>query len=85
VGGSLLKAVGLNDLITTTTAEYENLNLELANNPKKLMNIRKKLENNRFKMPLFDTKTYTKNLESSYTKIYERYHEEKLPKNIIVD
>ena len=84
VGGSLLKAIGLKDLITTTLTEYENLNLELANNPKKLKHIRKKLENNKFKMPLFDTKTYTKNLESAYTKIYERYHEDKSPKNILI-
>jgi len=85
VGGSLLKAIGLKDLITKNITTYENLILKLANDPKKLKNIRKKLNQNRFKMPLFDTKTYTKKLESSYTKIYKRYHEGKLPKNIIVD
>ena len=85
VSGSLLRAVGLNNLITKTVTKYENLILELANNPKKLKNIRKKLENNKFKVPLFDTKTYIKNLESSYTKIYQTYHEDKLPKNIFVN
>ena len=36
VSGSLLRAVGLNNLITKTVTKYENLILELANNPKLL-------------------------------------------------
>ncbi len=82
VGASLLKAVGLKELITKTKTEYENLIFELSNNSKKLKDIRKKLEINKFKMPLFDTKSYTKNLEKSYIKIYERYHKNKSPINI---
>jgi len=35
--------------------------------------IKKKLAGKRSTAPLFDTKTYTKNLEKAYTKAYEQY------------
>ena len=53
--------------------EYEKLACELAKNPKHLKEIKNKLKKNRLTKPLFDTKLYAKNIESAYTKIYERY------------
>ena len=82
VGGSLLNAINLEELITITEKEYEKLIMELANNSYRLKEIRNKLHKNRFTKPLFDTKLYTKNIELAYTKIYEK-HLNKLPaKNI---
>ena len=82
VGSSLLNAINLKELITTTEKEYEKLIIELANNSYRLKEIRNKLHKNRFTKPLFDTKLYTKNIELAYTKIYEK-HLNKLPaKNI---
>ena len=82
VAGSLLNAINLEELITTTEKEYEKLIMELANNSYRLKEIRNKLHKNRFTKPLFDTKLYTKNIELAYTKIYEK-HLNKLPaKNI---
>ena len=82
VGGSLLNAINLEELITITEKEYEKLIMELANNSYRLKEIRNKLHKNRFTEPLFDTKLYTKNIELAYTKIYEK-HLNKLPaKNI---
>ena len=82
VGGSLLNAINLEELITITEKEYEKLIMELANNSYLLKEIRNKLHKNRFTKPLFDTKLYTKNIELAYTKIYEK-HLNKLPaKNI---
>ena len=66
VAASLLKAIGLNELITRTDEEYINLAIELANNPKKLSLINNKLNENIKTSPLFDTKSYTKNLETAY-------------------
>ena len=84
VGSSLLNAINLKELITTTEKEYEKLIIELANNSYRLKEIRNKLHKNRFTKPLFDTKLYTKNIELAYTKIYEK-HLNKLPaKNIDV-
>ena len=73
VAASLLTAVGLSELITSTSEEYESLAIELALNSKKLSAIKEKLANNRLNTPLFDSKLFTKNLEAIYTKMYERY------------
>ena len=82
VGSSLLNAINLKELITTTEKEYEKLIIELANNSYRLKEIRSKLYKNRSTKPLFDTKLYTKNIELAYTKIYEK-NLNKLPvKNI---
>ena len=79
---SLLNAIGLNELITNTEKEYEELASELAKNPKHLKEIKNKLKKNRLAKPLFDTKLYAKNIESAYTKIYERYCSNLPAKNI---
>jgi protein O-GlcNAc transferase len=79
VAASLLNAIGLPELITNTQEEYEALAVELAMNPKKLANIKLKLANNRLTTPLFDTPLFTKNLESAYIKMYERYQADLQP------
>ena len=73
VAGSLLTSIEVPELITTSEKEYEALALDLATNPEKLSLIKKKLADKRSTAPLFDTETYTKNLEKAYTKAYERY------------
>ncbi len=73
VSASLLKAINLDELITYSEKDYENLAVELALNPKKLSNIKKKLLTNIGKEPLFNTKLFTKNIELSYKEIYQRY------------
>ena len=73
VAGSLLNAIELPELITTTEKEYEALALSLASNPKTLTSIKKKLAEKKNSAPLFDTETYTKNLERAYIQAYQRY------------
>ena len=73
VTGSLSKALELQELITNTEKEYEDLAVELATNPKRLEEIKTKLENNRLAKPLFNTELYTRNIESAFIKMYERY------------
>jgi predicted O-linked N-acetylglucosamine transferase (SPINDLY family) len=73
VAASLLNAVGLPELITNTQKDYEALAIELAMNPNKLNSIKLKLVNNRMTTPLFDTLSFTKNIEAAYDKIYERH------------
>tara|TARA_Y100000590_G_C15709601_1_gene1009841 strand:+ start:665 stop:2533 length:1869 start_codon:yes stop_codon:yes gene_type:complete len=82
VGGSLLNAIGLDELITESEKEYENLAIKIASNPNFLKSIKKKLEKNKIIKPLFDTKLYTKNIESAFIKIYERYHSNLPSENI---
>jgi protein O-GlcNAc transferase len=85
VAVSLLNAIGLPELITSTQGEYEALAIELATNPKKLADIKLKLENNRLTAPLFDTPLFTKNLEDAYIKMYERYKADMPLTHIFVD
>ena len=82
VSASLLNAIGLSELITNTEKEYEDLAVELATNPARLKEIRKKLENYRITKPLFNTKLFVKNIESAYSAIHERYFLNKKPENI---
>ncbi len=84
MAGSLLHAIGLPELITHTQAEYESTAIELATHPQKLVAIREKLKKNRLTTPLFDTKSFTLNLESAYTQMYERYMADLPPDHIQV-
>jgi predicted O-linked N-acetylglucosamine transferase (SPINDLY family) len=84
VAASLLNAVGLSELITSTQEEYEALAIELAMNSKKLETIKLKLANNRLTAPLFDTPLFTKNLESAYIKMYERYQNDLKPDHLSI-
>jgi predicted O-linked N-acetylglucosamine transferase (SPINDLY family) len=74
VAASLLRAIDLPELITSSQEDYEALAIELATNPDKLKAIKTKLETNRLTTPLFDTPRFTKHLEDAYKKMYERYH-----------
>jgi predicted O-linked N-acetylglucosamine transferase (SPINDLY family) len=85
VAASLLNAVGLPELITSTQEEYEALAIDLALSPNKLADIKLKLAKNRLTAPLFDTPLFTKNLESAYIKMYERYHANLESAHILID
>ena len=85
VAASLLNAIGLPELITSTQEEYEALAIDLALNPNKLTNIKNKLAFNRLTTPLFDTPLFTQNLETAYIKMYERYKADMLLAHIFVD
>jgi protein O-GlcNAc transferase len=73
VSASLLNAVGLPELITTTLDAYQELAVSLATDVKKLTTIKCKLADNRLTAPLFDTERFTKHLEMAYRAIYERH------------
>jgi predicted O-linked N-acetylglucosamine transferase (SPINDLY family) len=73
VAASLLTAIDLPELITTTQEQYEALAIELATNPEKLATIKGKLAANRLTTPLFDTPLFTKQIEAAYTQMMQRY------------
>jgi len=73
VSASLLTAMGMKQLITSSKAEYERLAVELANNPKKLNALCYSLLSNRLTAPLFDTQRFTGDLENIYEEIYLRF------------
>jgi protein O-GlcNAc transferase len=84
VAAGVISALNLPELITTTEEEYESLAIELATHPEKLKIIKDKLVSNLSTAPLYDTKLFTKNLESAYTMIYERHHQGLEPDHIYV-
>ncbi|BCX15091.1 MAG: hypothetical protein KatS3mg088_774 [Patescibacteria group bacterium] len=72
VSSSLLSAINLKELITHSGKEYLELAVDLYKNPKKLEKIKKKLEKNRLKAPLFDSEQTVKNLEKAFLEAVER-------------
>ena len=73
VSASLLRAMDLPELITSTTSEYKSRIIELATNNNRRAMIRKKITSNRLNTPLFDTVTFTRDLEAAYTEMHRRF------------
>jgi predicted O-linked N-acetylglucosamine transferase (SPINDLY family) len=84
VAASLLDAIGLPELVTTTLEDYEALAIELAAQPGKLAAIKHKLSENRLAMPLFDTSRFTGRIEAAYAKMHERQLAGLAPEHIVV-
>ena len=73
VGASLLKAVGLPDLVTGNLADYEALALRLAGDPAMLRGIRETLAGNRLSHPLFDTDRFCRGIEAAYQRMWQAW------------
>jgi predicted O-linked N-acetylglucosamine transferase (SPINDLY family) len=63
VAASLLNAIEMPELITSSLEEYEQLAIALGNEPQKVQALKQKLELNKLTTPLFDSSLFTKNLE----------------------
>ena len=85
VAGSLLTALGLPELITHTSADYETLILDLASHPQRLALIRQKLQQQRLSAALFDSELFTRHLEQGYRRAYDRYFDHHDPEHIEID
>ncbi|HTV35717.1 MAG TPA: tetratricopeptide repeat protein [Xanthobacteraceae bacterium] len=72
MAGSLLGAVDLPELITSSLADYEALALKLARDRALLASIREKLARNRDTCPLFKSERFTRHLEAAYQTMWER-------------
>ncbi|MCO5063675.1 MAG: tetratricopeptide repeat protein [Rhizobiaceae bacterium] len=66
VAASLLKAIGLPEMVTTTLADYESVAMQMALEPMKLNRIRERLAENRKTSPLFDTRRYSRAIEAAF-------------------
>lgn len=85
VATSALKAIDLLELITENAVQYEELAVALASNPSRLAQIKKKLAVNRLTHQLFNSRLFTKHLETAYMNIYERYKSALPPDHIFVE
>jgi predicted O-linked N-acetylglucosamine transferase (SPINDLY family) len=73
VAASLLFAMGLPELVTSSLSEYGELARDLAHDPERLAGIKAKLARNRDTSPLFDVARFTRHLESAYATMWERH------------
>lgn len=72
VAASLLVAHGFSELIATDAEQYFELALALALDPLRLGRLRERLQAARLQSPLFDTKTFTRDLERLYMEIWRQ-------------
>lgn len=73
VSASLLRAMGLAELVATDAARYEALALALARDPTRLASLRQHLEQVRPTAPLFNTPRFTAHLEDAYRMMWARH------------
>lgn len=73
VAASLLTAVGLPELITTSLDSYRELALRLATTPAELSELRQRLAENRSHCALFDRDRYRRHLETAYTFMRDKH------------
>jgi predicted O-linked N-acetylglucosamine transferase (SPINDLY family) len=73
VAGSLLRALGLPELITTGLAEYQAMAMRLATQSDQLADVRSRLHNSRTESGLFDAGRFVKPLERAYETMWRRY------------
>jgi protein O-GlcNAc transferase len=71
VAGSLLRAIGLPELITTSLEEYEGVALRLAREPRNLLALRERLAVNRQTSGLFDGARFARKVEKAYRTMWE--------------
>lgn len=84
VAGSLLKAVGLEELITDSLNDYEALALTLARDPTRLAAIKQTLIRNRETRPLFNTERFARHIGAAYTAMWERHRRGEAPESFAV-
>jgi predicted O-linked N-acetylglucosamine transferase (SPINDLY family) len=84
VAASLLGAIGLRELITETSADYERRAIALASDPARLAAIRNRLAQNRLTMPLFDTRLFTRHMEAAFVAMHRRQQAGERPDHISI-
>ena len=84
VASSLLSSINVTELITEREEDYVELALKISSNKEFLDKIKSKIQLNKLTSNLFNSKTYTKNIERAYTIAYQNFINDKIPKNIIL-
>ena len=84
VGESLLRAVGLEEMIVPSLDAYVAKAIEFAQHPERLAAIKAKLAQNRLTCSLFDTEAFTRGLEYAYSAIWSRWESDMPPAPITV-
>ncbi len=75
MGGGLVHAAGLPELVTESLEAYESLAIKLAQEPQTLAALRDKLIANRDSAPLFNSREFCLNFEAALTTMWNRWRE----------
>ena len=84
MANSLLNSLGLEELITHSKQDYEDLALKLSTDKERLNNIKVKLKENLSSKPLFNTNLYTENFENGLEEVFNNHITGNAPKNVYV-
>ena len=74
VAASLLNAIEMPELITSSLKEYEELAVALGKDPQRIQALKQKLESNKLTTPLFDSTLFTQNIEKLLYNLYNSTH-----------
>jgi predicted O-linked N-acetylglucosamine transferase (SPINDLY family) len=84
VAASLLHAAGLEDLIATSPAAYEDLAVRLAQDAARRRTIRERLRKEGARLPLFDAPRQVRHLEAAYSEMWRIFSAGEAPRAITV-
>ena len=73
VATSLLQAMQIPELVTTTADAFERMAINLASHRKQLASIKRRIAEKRLTTPVFDTVSFTRVIEKAYRMMVERH------------
>jgi predicted O-linked N-acetylglucosamine transferase (SPINDLY family) len=82
MGGSLLRAIGLSELIAADLPHYEQLALELLSSRERLASLRERLIAQRSASPLFNTARFTRHLEQALLAMHHALELQRPPAHV---
>ncbi len=85
VAASLLRAVGLPELVTATLEDYKALAFELGRDRNALKGLKERLALAHSAAPLFDTPRFTRHLETAYTGMWRQQQQGEAPRSFGVE
>jgi len=84
MAGSLLRAIGMPELITNTPEDYVALAVRLGSEPEFLAATKATLAANRATQPLFDTERFRRHIEAAYLAMWERTQRGEPPADLAI-
>jgi predicted O-linked N-acetylglucosamine transferase (SPINDLY family) len=85
MAGSLLRAIGLPELVTTSLEAYEQCALQLSAGGPELASLRARLGSACANRPLFDARRFCRQLEAAYGEVWERHRQGLEPADLALD
>jgi predicted O-linked N-acetylglucosamine transferase (SPINDLY family) len=85
VAASVLKTIGLPELVTASAADFEATAVALARDPARMSDLKSKLARHRAAAALFDIKAYSKHIEDAYEQTVARHAAGLAPDHIYIN